>query len=74
MSNLQNVYLIYEYGNYHFPTNYDIVYGYPLNERFKFKDIKGMIVVDNPKIEGLTATTEELKEIYNLLSNGVYYD
>lgn len=74
MSSNQNVYLIYEYGNYHFPANYDIVYGYPLNESFKFKDIKGMIVVDNPKIEGLTATTEELKEIYNLLSNGVYYD
>ena len=65
-------YLIGEIPRQSVPKNYNQFAGYPSNISAVLGDLSGYTEVETIYIEGITATSDELNEIENLLKSGVY--
>lgn len=53
------------------PSNYGKFCGYPSNIGGRLGDFSGFTVVENIRLNGLVATSNEIAEIYSLLKQGV---
>lgn len=65
-------YLIGEIPRQSVPKDYNQFAGYPSNISAVLGDLEGYTEVETIYLEGITATSDELNEIENLLKSGVY--